>query len=122
MPFAGNSFWNKFIFKNFLMDREYYAPRDSYLTPEQIRHEEESSDKIVKKYRMSFTGMLGTFICIGGATLLALKRRGPVGDTTKCFVPLLAGQLTTFVTHAYIGIVSVFFQMIIIKFILNFRT
>ena len=96
------------------MDRKYYKPMDSYLTPEQIRHEKESSDKIFEKYRMSNTGMLGTFIGVGGATLLALKRRGLI---TKVLVPTLTGCLTTCAASNCMAIVSVFFQMIIIKLI-----
>ena len=65
------------------MDRKYYSDIGSYLTPEQIRHERESSWKIFEKYRMSNTGIVGTFIGVGTATFL----------------------------------VSVFFQMIIIKLI-----
>ena len=96
------------------MDREYYSPMDSYLTPEQIRHEEESLVKIVEKYRMSNTGILGTFIGVGGATFLALKRRGLL---TKVLVPPLTGGLTTFGAFSYTLRVSVFLQMIIIKLI-----
>ena len=98
------------------MDRKYYSPIGSYLTPEQIRHEDESSFKIIDKYGMSDTGKLGTFIVgVGvGATFLALKRRGLI---TKVLVPPLTGALTAIGADAYVTTVSVFFLMIIIKLI-----
>ena len=101
------------------MDREYYLqyylPMDSHLTPEQMRHEKESFSKIFDKYRMSNTGMLGTFIVgvgVGGRTFLALKRRGLI---TKVLVPTLTGGLTMFRAFMYTYKVSVVFQMIIIS-------
>ena len=87
------------------MDREYYSPIGSYLTPEQIRHEEESSWKIFEKYRMSNTGILGTFIGVG--TFLALKGRGPLA---KVLVPTLTGGLASIARADYIYKVSVFFK------------
>ena len=62
------------------MVTEYYSPMDSYLTPEQIRHERESSIKIVEKYRfLSPIGRFGMYFCslvfFGGATFFALKQR-----------------------------------------------
>ena len=100
------------------MDREYYLqyylPMDSHLTPEQMRHEKESFSKIFDKYRMSNTGMLGTFIGAGEATFLALIGRGLI---TKVLVPTLTGGLTAIGAFGYTLEVSVFFQMIIIKLI-----
>ena len=96
------------------MDRKYYLPMGSYLTPEQIIHEENGRKKIGKLYGMSNTGMLGTFIGVGGATFLALKRRGLI---TKVLVPTLTGGLTAIGAFGYTLEVSVFFQMIIIKLI-----
>ena len=99
------------------MDRKFYWRIGSYLTPEQILHEENGRKKIRQLYGMSKTGRMGTFIvgvCVGGATFLALKGRGL---KTRVLVPTLTGGLTTFGADAYVGIVSVFFQMIIIKLI-----
>ena len=102
------------------MDRKYFWPMDLYLTPEQTRHEIESSWKIVEKYRMSNTGILGTCIVgVGGATFLAMKGRGVI---TKALLPTLIAGLTKLGIVMPTFIVSVFFQMIIIKLILNFRT
>ena len=97
---------------------EYYWRMRSFLTPEQILHEENGRKKIRQLYGMSKTGLLGTFIGVGGATFLALKGQDLI---TKVLVPTLTGYLTTFVTFTYTYRVSVFFQMIIIKLILNFR-
>ena len=44
------------------MDRQYYWRIGSYLTPEQIRHEENGRNKIRQLYGMSKTGRMGTFI------------------------------------------------------------
>ena len=96
------------------MDRKYYWRIGSYLTPEQIRHEENGRNKIRQLYGMSKTGVLGTFICVGRATFLALKGRGLI---TKVLVPPLTVGLTTIGADVYVGKVSVFFQMIIIKLI-----
>ena len=89
------------------MDREYYSPMDSYLTPEQIRHEEESSFKIDEKNRKSKIGMFRTLIRVGGATFLALK--GP-GLFTKVMVPTLTGFLTSIRASDYTYKVSIFFK------------
>ena len=99
------------------MDRKYYSRIGSYLTPEQIRHEDESSSKIFDKYRISNTGMLGTFIGVGGVTFLAIKRRGPItiSNFSKVLDSTITGGLTTFVADAFVTLVSVFFQMIIIS-------
>ena len=94
------------------MDRKYYSPIGSYLTPEQIRHEEESISKIVEKYRMSDTGLFGTYFGVGGVTFLALKGRGLI---TKVLVSTLTGGLTTMGVNENTLRVSVFFQMIIIS-------
>merc|ERR1712025_295499 len=52
------------------MDRQYYWRIGSYLTPEQIRHEENGRNKIRQLYGMSKTGRMGTFIGVGPATFL----------------------------------------------------
>ena len=99
------------------MERKYYWPMNSYLTPEQIRHEDESLSKIADKYGMSETGILGTLIVgvnVGAATFSALKRRGLM---TKVLVPPLTAGLTTYWPIVNVGMVSVFLQMIIIKLI-----
>ena len=96
------------------MDRKYYSPIRSYLTPEQIRHERESSDKIDEKYGMSNTGMLRTFIGVGGAIFLTVKDLGLIA---KVWYPTLTGSLTTCGAFTYVTTVSVFHQMIIIKLI-----
>ena len=95
------------------MDRKFNWRIGSFLTPEQILHEENGRKKIEQLYQMSKNGILGTSICVGAATFLALKRRGPV---TKILVPTLTGGLTI---GAFFNVlkVSVFFQMIIIKLI-----
>ena len=90
------------------MDRKYYSRIGSYLTPEKILHEEKGRKKIRQLYGMSNTGMLGTFIRVGRVTFLALKGRGLI---TKVLVPPLTGGLTTIGADAYVGIVSVFFQV-----------
>ena len=99
------------------MDRKYYWPMDSYLTPEQILHEENGLKKIRQLYGMSEIGFLGTYICVGAATFLALKRRGLKYFSTKVLVSYLTGRLTTSVADVYVARVSVFFQMIFIKLI-----
>ena len=96
------------------MDREFYSPIGSFLTPEQILHEENGRKKIQQLYGMSKTGRLGTFIGVSGATALAFKARGLI---PKDPVLALTALLTTIGAAEYAGRVSVFFQMIIIKLI-----
>ena len=88
------------------------------MTPEQILHEQECSLKIAELYAMGKTGMLSTFLGVGGATLIALKGRGLVA---KVLVPTLTGGATTIAVSAVAFQVSVFFQMIITKLINIFR-
>ena len=88
------------------MDPKYYWRIDAYLTPEQIRYENESLYKIYEKYAMSNTGMLGTLIGVGGATCLALKGQGL---KTKVWGLTLTCGLTTIGAFNYTLIVSVFF-------------
>ena len=95
------------------MDRKYYEPMDSYLTPEQIIHEENGREKIWELYNMSKIFKLGTFIGAGGVTFFALKHR----RLAKVLVPPLTGGLTAIVADQYVTKVSVFFLMIFIKLI-----
>ena len=88
------------------MDRIYYWRIGSYLTPEQILHEENGRKKIRQLYGMSCIGILGTFICVGGATCLALKGQGL---KTKVWGLTLTCGLTTIGAFNYTLIVSVFF-------------
>ena len=96
------------------MDRKYYWPMDSYLTPEQILHEENGLKKIRQLYGMSEIGFLGTYICVGAATFLALKRRGL---RTEVFVPTLTATplAAPDLAESYVRTVSVFLQMIVIS-------
>ena len=88
------------------------------LTREQILYEQECCLKISDLYAMGYTGMLGTFLGVGGATLLALKGRGLVA---KVLIPTLTGGVATIAVSAAVFQVSVFFQMIITKLIYIFR-
>jgi len=67
------------------------------LTREQILYEQECCLKISDLYALGYTGMLGTFLGVGGATLLALKGRGLVA---KVLVPTLTGGVATIAVSA----------------------